>query len=432
MKKKAETLPTRMQNRKLQRTFVEDRWEMLKEKIQPNHRVMVAISGGPDSMLTAYLMYGRFIRQGYDTGNLFFLHCNHKVRPGNTEDEQFIRSHFEGTQLIVCTRTGKGKTSEEELRKWRYLEFNKRTATYGIDRLTFGHNLTDRIETTFLNLLRGAKLNGFIAMQQEGNHHLLPGVKVIRPILEMTKAEVMHICKEHKIPYRKDPTNTEATTSMRNKLRNKVLPPLYKLSHKQTATTNTFIESMKHIYRQIDEGMITQENTLHPIDAPYQRKSRFAYQWMIDAQEVWNEAVMQMMKKLNIANNITTPLLDERTTFIRNNESGYKYFNKTYLFKSHGNIYIIWAPERFRKATVTKPIKIDTLGTIDREGTSYEIAKKEYLGAILRFPKAWDRYKNKTRNQWCINQKIPVFMRNFIPIIVKGKKIMHMFKPKKR
>lgn len=50
---------------------------------------------------------------------------------------------------------------------------------------------------------------------------------------------------------------------------------------------------------------------------------------------------MQMMKKLNIANNITTPLLDERTTFIRNNESGYKYFNKTYLFKSHGNIYII-------------------------------------------------------------------------------------------
>jgi len=55
--------------------------------------------------------------------------------------------------------------------------------------------------------------------------------------------------------------------------------------------------------------------------------------------------MMQVMKKLHITNNITTPLLKELTKFLTNSESGYKYFNKTYLFKSHGNIYLISAPK---------------------------------------------------------------------------------------
>ncbi len=67
------------------------------------------------------------------------------------------------------------------------------------------------------------------------------------------------------------------------------------------------------------------------------------------------------MKKLESSNNITTPLLKEWTAFLQNNESGYKYFNKTYLFKSHGNIYIISGPLFFRQKTIATSKKIDTL-----------------------------------------------------------------------
>lgn len=135
---------------------------------------MVAVSGGADSIFTASLMYNFFLKSKYNLQNLFFIHCNHNIRRGNISDENFIRAFFEGTQLIVVKRESKKKHTEAELRNWRYGEFKKQTKKYGINHLVFGHNLTDRIESTFLNLLRGANLNGFIAMQTQEEHHLLP------------------------------------------------------------------------------------------------------------------------------------------------------------------------------------------------------------------------------------------------------------------
>ena len=169
---------------------------------------------------------------------------------------------------------------------------------------------------------------------------------------------------------------------------------------------------------------------LNSIKKSPHRKAKFAYQRIIDPKDVTKEWVMQVMKKLESSNNITTPLLKERTAFLQNNESGYKYFNKTYLFKSHGNIYILSGPVFFRQKTIATSKKIHTLWNITREEQTYEIQKKEYLWATLRFPKKGDKFKNKTRNEWCINQKIPIFRRNFIPIIVKKNQIIHIFKQK--
>jgi len=410
-------------------------FELLKNKVKPTQKVMVAVSWGADSMMTASLIYIFFIKNKYNLQNLFFIHCNHNVRQGNTSDEQFIRTFFEGTQIHITKRTKKSKTTEAELRNRRYGVFKKEIKEHDIDRLLFGHNLTDRIESTFLNLLRGANLNGFLAMQEQETHHLLPETQILRPILGLTKDEITHICKQNNIPFVTDPTNTDTTTSLRNKLRNKVLPELYKMANKQTTTTNSFVESMKNIYEQLEKShgekiMNAEFWILNSIKKSPHRKAKFAYQRIIDPKDVTKEWVMQVMKKLESSNNITTPLLKEWTAFLQNNESGYKYFNKTYLFKSHGNIYILSGPVFFRQKTIATSKKIHTLWNITREEQSYEIQKKEYLWATLRFPKKGDKFKNKTRNEWCINQKIPIFRRNFIPIIVKKNQIIHIFKQK--
>lgn len=383
-------------------------FEVLKNKVQPSQKVMVAVSGGADSILTACLMYNFFLKNKYSLQNLFFIHCNHNTRPGNITDEQFIAKFFEGTQLIVVKRTSNKKNTEAELRNRRYGEFKTYAKKQHIDQLIFGHNLTDRIESTFLNLLRGANLNGFIAMQVQEQHHLLPGINVLRPLIGLTKDEILNICKHNKIPFVIDPTNKNITTSLRNKLRNKVLPELYKLANKQWTTTNSFIESMKNIYEQLEQPK-EKNILLKPIDKSPHRKAEFAYQRMIDPEDVTNEWMMQVMKKLHITNNITTPLLKELTKFLTNSESGYKYFNSTYLFKSHGNIYIISAPKWFREKNIDSSKKIDSV-------------------TVQRFPRKGDRYKGKTRNEWCINQKIPIFRRNFIPIIVKKNQIIEVFK----
>lgn len=223
-----------------------------------------------------------------------------------------------------------------------------------------------------------------------------------------------------------DPTNKDITTSLRNKLRNKVLPQLYTLAHKQTTTTNSFIESMKNIYEQLENDTQQKNIILKPIEESPYRKSTFAYQRIIDTKDINKEAIMQVMKTLSRSNNITTPLLKERTLFLQKNESGYKYFNKTYVFKSHGNIYIISGPLFFWEKIIDTSKTIDALGEINRAGQKYQIDKKEYLGAKIRFPQKGDRYKNKTRNEYCINKKIPLFQRNFIPLIVKKNQIIYI------
>jgi len=246
-------------------------------------------------------------------------------------------------------------------------------------------------------------------MHDQEQHHLLGETKILRPILERTKDEVMEICAKNKIPFVTDPTNKDSTTSLRNTLRIDVLPKLYQLAHKQTKTTNSFIESMKNIYKQW-ENLQKKDIILKPIKKSPHRNAQFAYQRIIDSDAISNMETIAMMKKLHITNNVTTPLLDELTKFLKKSKSGYKYVNNTYLFKSHSNIYIISAPKAFREKTIDSEKKIDTT-------------------TVKRFPRKGDVYKGKTWNERCINQKIPVFWRNFIPILAKKNQIIKAFKP---
>ena len=413
-----------IKNNKLTFAHQQIYFDILKSKVQPNQKIMVAVSGGADSILTACLMYKFFLENKYNLQNLFFIHCNHNSRTGNASDEEFIKNFFEWTQISISKKIGSKNSTETELRKRRYGEFKKQSKKNHINQLVLWHNLTDRIESTLLNLLRGSNLNGFIAMQTQETHHLLPGIQVLRPILGLTKNEITNICTQNNIPFVTDPTNIDSTTSLRNKLRNKILPAVFALTHKQTSTTNSFIESMKHIYEQLEISFQQKEIILKPIQQSPHRNTQFAYQWMIDPKEITSEDVMQTMKILNSSNNITTPLLQEWTLFLQKNKSGYKYFNKTYLFKSHGHIYFISGPTFFWQKTIASSQKIHKLGVINREGGKYTVQKKEYMGATLRFPQKGDLYRKKTRNEYCINQKIPIFQRNFIPIIAKWSQII--------
>lgn len=177
--KKAKTL----QNTSLTFTKKQECFRFLKEKITPNQKIMVAISGGADSMLTACLLYDFYKKEHYPLDHIFFIHCNHNTRSSNTDDETLIKNFFEKTNTYITKRPSNKKASEAELRTWRYKEFSSYTKKEHIDYLIFGHNLTDRIESSFLNLLRGANLNGFLAMTSEETHHLLKNTKVLRPLL---------------------------------------------------------------------------------------------------------------------------------------------------------------------------------------------------------------------------------------------------------
>ncbi len=375
---------------------------LLEGQFNPDEHIGIAVSGGPDSMLVATLVYQFFVVHKYPINHLHIIHCNHQTRPSNKDDEILIKQFFADIPHTIIVNTSTKNTTEGILRKRRYSMFLEYAKQHNITTIILGHNLTDRIETTLLNLLRWAHMQWFLAMKTKEYHHLLPGIQVYRPLLWYTKEKILELCKTYHIPFHIDPTNNETKTSKRNMLRNTILPKLYTLAHKITPTTNSFIESMRNIYTAIEQ-QITHNTELWwlqniPI-SPY-RNATFAYQWNTTPWTIQTQHLVDILNHLHISKNITQRRIQELTNFLNTKTSGYKYFNGTYFFISHGKIYIIKAPKDFRKKTIDTEQKIDRL------------TKK-------RFPQPGDTYKRKSRNQRCINHKIPVFRRNFIPIIAK-------------
>jgi len=90
-------------------------------------------------------------------------------------------------------------------------------------------------------------------MSEYEEHPLLKNCSVFRPLLHLSKAEILKLCSQLGLPFVVDPTNQDSTTSLRNKLRNTVLPSLYALAHKADAGQNTFQQSMENIYKAIAE-----------------------------------------------------------------------------------------------------------------------------------------------------------------------------------
>jgi hypothetical protein len=91
-------------------------------------------------------------------------------------------------------------------------------------------------------------------------------------------------------------------------------------------------------------------------------------------------------------------------------------------------LYIIKAKKEFWKETNQEQNLITQLWIQTIAGMSIEANEKRFLWATLRFPKSGDTFNGKTRNRRALNQKIPVFWRNFIPLALKDWNIIHMRK----
>lgn len=134
-------------------------------------------------MLLAFLVQTFREKQGRNQNFLFFLHCNHKVRRESDDEQAFLQDFFHQYNFIVFERVENTSANEESLRSRRYEQFSRFMCEHSIDVLLTGHNLTDRIEGTVLNMLRGCGIKGFVGMKRVEEHILLDGKQVLRLLL---------------------------------------------------------------------------------------------------------------------------------------------------------------------------------------------------------------------------------------------------------
>lgn len=204
--------------------------------IEKNEHIVIGLSGGPDSVCLFHNL--RELSEELSL-TIHAVHVNHKFRPGAAEEDQrFVEELCEDCSIkcysfqVDCNEIAKREkiTSEEAGRKVRYESFAQvcqKLVDEGISRssikVAIAQNQDDQSETILFRVLRGVGTDGlagidYVRSDQWGN-------KIIRPLLDVNRNEIMDYLDSAKLNYRVDHTNMEAIYT-RNKIRLNLIPYL--------------------------------------------------------------------------------------------------------------------------------------------------------------------------------------------------------------
>ena len=192
----------------------------------PGHHLLVAVSGGPDSIALLSLLH-HLIPSWRLT--LTVIHCNFGLRGAESDgDESFVNTFCQERQLnlvIHCPSLAKRRqrlSLQAAARDARY-DFMKQMAhELGADRIAVGHTANDQAETVLMWLLRGAGMTGLAGMSYARKDG------IIRPLLAASRQEVLTYLDHEGLTYRRDSSN-EKPVYHRNRIRKELFPVLTQL-----------------------------------------------------------------------------------------------------------------------------------------------------------------------------------------------------------
>ncbi|MGN0733879.1 MAG: tRNA lysidine(34) synthetase TilS [Emergencia sp.] len=206
--------------------------------IRDNQHIVLGLSGGPDSVCLFYCLM-----ELAEEMNLTIhpVHVNHKFRPGAAErDQAYVEklcadNNLECRSFVVDCRAiadEEGITSEEAGRKVRYEAFSKVAgeicssgAAKDDIRIAVAQNADDQAETVLFRILRGTGVDGLAGISYERTDE--EGYRIVRPLLDVTKAQVLEYCREKGLEPCMDHTNSQPIYT-RNRIRLELIPYLEK------------------------------------------------------------------------------------------------------------------------------------------------------------------------------------------------------------
>ena len=193
-------------------------------RLEKAKKIVIGLSGGADSVAMTHILLSQFGAE-----KLFCVHINHKIRADEaSRDADFVKEYCKKNAIKyeICEfdvpkiAKEKGLGTEECARKIRYECFE--SFCQNNDVIATAHNKDDNAETVIFNLIRGTGISGIAGIPEiRGN--------IVRPILDLSKEEILIYCKEKNLEYVNDSTNFENEYS-RNKIRNIVIPNLKEIN----------------------------------------------------------------------------------------------------------------------------------------------------------------------------------------------------------
>jgi len=193
--------------------------------------ILVAVSGGADSTALLDALARCRERRGLP-GALFAGHLNHLLRGAEAEaDEAFVRRLAADLSVpLLVEREAVAEQARSErrnleavARRLRYDFLQRAAESCGADVIATAHTWDDQVETILMRLLRGSGLGGLRGIRPLIN--LKRQVTLIRPLLEVTRAEVLAHCEHYGLAFQTDSSNLSSEFT-RNRLRHELLPLL--------------------------------------------------------------------------------------------------------------------------------------------------------------------------------------------------------------
>jgi tRNA(Ile)-lysidine synthase len=192
--------------------------------IKPSDSVLVAVSGGPDSMALMHILYFLSQKTGFRLGA---AHVNHCLR-GEESDQDAIFTENAAKRLGIefhaiktdaeAYRIENRLSPEEAARKVRFNFLYGVMDKYGYSRLATAHHSDDNAELVLMNIIRGTGPDGLEGMKMNS-----PENRIIRPFLRTTRDEIDFFLENSDIPFRMDSSN-ENEELLRNRVRKSLIP----------------------------------------------------------------------------------------------------------------------------------------------------------------------------------------------------------------
>ena len=196
-----------------------------RQLLPKNGRLLVAVSGGQDSLCLMRLLLDLQPKWGWE---LAIAHCNHRWRTDATDNAAYVEEVAQSWQVpyfckTACKTAVEIPTSEAAARAWRYEMLAEMALAEGYGAVVTGHTQSDRAETTLYNLLRGSGADGLQALSWR--RELVPDISLVRPLLEMTRTETAEFCQISHLKVWEDSTNQDLHYA-RNRIRQELIPYL--------------------------------------------------------------------------------------------------------------------------------------------------------------------------------------------------------------
>lgn len=237
--------------------------------------VLVAVSGGPDSLACVLILRELRQRFGFE---VHAAHFDHQLRDGSHDDLEYVRELC--ARLEVPCYTGEGDVRsvarqqrtgiEDAARMMRYQFLGFVAAEKGIDAVATGHTADDQVETVLMRILRGTGVRGIRGMLPVSD---VPGSaqRLLRPLLELTREDTRRVCEQAGIVPLEDPTNAEVDAT-RNRVRHITLPALRDVNPGVARALLGLAASAREAFGDIErKAMAVSPRERTPIGAVYDR-----------------------------------------------------------------------------------------------------------------------------------------------------------------